>query len=239
MTADGRIGIGTASPDAKLHVADAGQPIRVKIGSQTSGGTLLEIQTTAATGCSMELLSVARHNEAWGNLLLNTLGGNVGIGTANLQSTLEVNGTTRTVTLELTSDRAAKTGLDPVDAQAVLAKVAGLSITFWSYTNAPGVRHLGPTAQDFLEAFAVGASDQHISVVDGLGVALAAIQGVNQKLEAELKAKDARIAELEAQVKSLRSDVLARLSSLESQVASSAAGSAGAGGGAIAGLGLG
>ena len=37
----------------------------------------------------------------------------------------------------------------------------------------------------------------HIATVDADGVALAAIQGLNAKLEEQLKAKDTRIAELE------------------------------------------
>ena len=38
-------------------------------------------------------------------------------------------------------------------------------------------------AQDFYAAFAVGPDDKHIATVDADGVALAAIQGLNQKLE--------------------------------------------------------
>ena len=45
-------------------------------------------------------------------------------------------------------------------------------------------------------AFALGSDDKHISVVDEGGVALAAIQGLNEKLEkrnAELEAKNAAL----------------------------------------------
>ena len=55
-------------------------------------------------------------------------------------------------------------------------------------------------AQDFHTAFGVGADDKHIATVDADGVALAAIQGLNQEVEeqrAELRLKDARISELE------------------------------------------
>jgi hypothetical protein len=50
-------------------------------------------------------------------------------------------------------------------------------------------------AQDFYAAFGLGMDDKHISMVDADGVALAAIQGLNHKLEearaenAELKAR--------------------------------------------------
>jgi hypothetical protein len=99
---DGRVGIGTPTPDATLHVNEPSQPTRVRIGSTVPGGTVAVIQTTAATGGSVEVLSVARHLQAWGNLLLNTHGGFVGIGTANPEATVDVNGTIRTKAMELT-----------------------------------------------------------------------------------------------------------------------------------------
>jgi hypothetical protein len=58
-------------------------------------------------------------------------------------------------------------------------------------------------AQDFHAAFGVGDSDKTISTVDADGVALAAIQGLNQKLEAAVKQKDVRIAELERRLAAL------------------------------------
>jgi len=67
--------------------------------------------------------------------------------------------------------------------------VAALSITEWSYKTISDVRHIGPVAQDFYAAFGVGGDDKGISTVDADGVALAAIQGLNEKLgekEAEL-----------------------------------------------------
>jgi hypothetical protein len=59
-------------------------------------------------------------------------------------------------------------------------------------------------AQDFHAAFNVGTDDKHIAVVDEGGVALAAIQGLNQKLEEEAKAKDAEIAALKQSVAELK-----------------------------------
>ncbi|MEO8740656.1 MAG: hypothetical protein ABI537_13275, partial [Casimicrobiaceae bacterium] len=44
------------------------------------------------------------------------------------------------------------------------------------------IRHMGPMAQDFRAAFGLGETDTGISTVDADGVALAAIQGLNQKL---------------------------------------------------------
>jgi hypothetical protein len=53
-------------------------------------------------------------------------------------------------------------------------------------------------AQDFRAAFGLGENDTTIATVDADGVALAAIQGLNAKLEAQNAALLARIAALEA-----------------------------------------
>ena len=64
-----------------------------------------------------------------------------------------------------------------------MKKVAALPITRWNFKQDKGIEHIGPMAQDFYEAFEVGMDDRHIATVDEGGVALAAIQGLNQKLD--------------------------------------------------------
>jgi trimeric autotransporter adhesin len=59
-------------------------------------------------------------------------------------------------------------------------------------------------AQDFKAAFNLGEDDKHIATVDADGVALAAIQGLNQKLAEELKRRDAENAELRQTVNELK-----------------------------------
>jgi hypothetical protein len=103
------------------------------------------------------------------------------------------------------SDRNEKQNFKPVDVDQVLEKVAGLPITQWNYKKDKHTPHMGPMAQDFYAAFTLGADDKHISMVDEGGVALAAIQGLNQKLEASLKERDARVDELEKTVRELKS----------------------------------
>jgi hypothetical protein len=53
-------------------------------------------------------------------------------------------------------------------------------------------------AQDFYAAFNVGPDDKHIATVDADGVALAAIQGLNQKVETGSQKSEARLQKLEA-----------------------------------------
>jgi hypothetical protein len=98
------------------------------------------------------------------------------------------------------SDCNAKDDFAPITPQEVLAKVAQLPITKWSYKTENGVQHVGPMAQDFYAAFGVGEDNKHITTVDEGGVALAAIQGLNQKLDD----KDAEIRELKQSVDELK-----------------------------------
>jgi hypothetical protein len=104
------------------------------------------------------------------------------------------------------SDRNAKENFAPLNPQSVLAKVAALPLSTWNYkAQNPAIRHLGPMAQDFKAAFGVGETDTGITGVDADGVALAAIQGLNQKLE-ETRAENAdlraRLEKLERLVQS-------------------------------------
>lgn len=113
------------------------------------------------------------------------------------------------------SSRELKHDFQPVDARAILARVAELPILEWSYVNEGGVRHLGPVAEDFAAAFALGSDDRSIGTVDADGVALAAIQGlcelVQEKdrqldlLSAELRAHGDRLAHLESLIGAMAS----------------------------------
>ena len=98
----------------------------------------------------------------------------------------------------------------PVNPQAVLDKVAAMPITQWVYKADTGTRHIGPMAQDFYAAFNVGPDERHITTVDESGVALAAIQGLNQKVEekdAEIQAQGTQIQQLQQKLASLQAEV--------------------------------
>ena len=102
------------------------------------------------------------------------------------------------------SDRNLKDNFTPVSANDILEKVASLPITKWNFKTDGQTRHIGPMAQDFYAAFNVGTDDKHIATVDEDGVALAAIQGLNEKLkekDAQIEALNKRLADLEQLVK--------------------------------------
>ncbi len=110
------------------------------------------------------------------------------------------------------SDRNVKDHFAPVDKLQFLARVLALPITTWNYkTQVASIRHIGPMAQDFFAAFNVGEDDRHITDIDEGGVALAAIQGLNQKLqgmnqklEEELRRKETRLAAAENEIHELK-----------------------------------
>ncbi len=98
-----------------------------------------------------------------------------------------------------TSDRNVKEAFRAVDGEAVLEKLSRLPITEWNYKGYLD-RHIGPMAQDFHEAFPLNGSNTTLNDADLHGVALAAIQGLNQKLEAQR----AENAELKKQLEKLK-----------------------------------
>jgi trimeric autotransporter adhesin len=109
------------------------------------------------------------------------------------------------------SSREFKEAFAAIDAGAILTKVLDLPITTWRYKQSSEGTHLGPVAEDFKSAFGLGGDQQHIATVDEEGVALAAIQGLNRKVETE----NARLKQQNAQLQSKLDEVFARLSKLE------------------------
>jgi hypothetical protein len=68
------------------------------------------------------------------------------------------------------------------------------------------VRHVGPTSQDFHAVFGLNGEDNmHISSVDVQGVALAAIQGLNERVQVENDKLRSVCAGLEARIAALES----------------------------------
>jgi hypothetical protein len=185
------VGIGTNDPQAQLHVSSSG-------------------------GNSFPQAQLDQQNASGYSRLRFTLGGNISnrwdLGATTTEFViysgsiganmllLNSSGLTVQGTFVSSSDRNLKAGFEPVDARSVLARVAAMPISRWHYTNDAATPHLGPMAQDFHAAFNLGPDDKHIATVDEEGVALAAIQGLNQKVDE----KEARIQDQAAEIKNLQ-----------------------------------
>lgn len=94
LTNVGNVGMGTGTPEAKLHIATENAPTKLVLGrSHTSGGfTSLYMGTSALSNGYGYLQGVRSGGSAFGNVVLNEFGGNVGVGTNNPQVKLHVNG---------------------------------------------------------------------------------------------------------------------------------------------------
>jgi hypothetical protein len=104
-----------------------------------------------------------------------------------------------------TSDRNAKENFSTVSAAEILDRVLSLPVTRWNFKAESGKEHIGPMAQDFHDAFGLnGVDDKHISMADEGGVALAAIQGLNRKLEERTEKLEMENAELKQTIAELK-----------------------------------
>ena len=199
---DGNVGVGIASPTQPLHVA------------RSDGSARVLVQETNATPAQRELFALENagntrfsiRNTAVGVtwLFLNSAIGTFRISDVENPNTVELDldqagNLTTSGTVNGVSDRNAKTNFRSLDSQEVLNKVVALPITEWTYKHDDGNKHIGPVSQDFHAAFGLGKDDLTIALTDMSGVALAAIQALNEKL-AE---KDMRIASLESKLSQL------------------------------------
>lgn len=92
------------------------------------------------------------------------------------------------------SDANMKENVREVSGEGVLAKLAAMPVREWNYVSQDaGIRHMGPTAQDFRAAFGLGDFPLRINTIDADGVALAGV-----------KALEARTRALQAEVDALR-----------------------------------
>jgi len=204
VTGLGSVGIGTTSPQSKLDVA-GNLTVNDTI-NFPAGGTI-----NTVSGMNLQTSGTA-------SLYLNPFGGgDVTVGSFNGDRRLYVVGNilaTKAICanagVNCVSDRNAKQNFRPINVGEVLEKIAKLPLSTWNYKSDPQTPHLGPVSQDFYAAFGLGSDDRSICIVDEGGISLAAIQGLNQKLEEKLKKKDSEIAQLKAKA--------ARIDSLEERL---------------------
>jgi hypothetical protein len=221
ISASGSVGIGTASPTAGLHVSDS-----------ASDGTTpkFKVENTNGTAASRIMAQFVNNGDVNVNYVNNSTGVTWGTnvvgsdfkiqkagGPANPVFLLTGSGNlTIGGTLTENSDRNMKTNIVDINADEVLAKVAALPISEWTYkTEVSGSRHVGPMAQDFSAAFHLGDDEHKISPRDMAGVSLAAIQALNK----QVSEKNSEIVKLQEQ----NAELAKRLSDLESLVNSLAA----------------
>jgi hypothetical protein len=199
--------------------------------AQGQGAFALGYRTTANADYSFALGRMASTNDHTGAFVWGDASVNDSVrATANNQFTVRARGGIRLRTSTATADNVGvngNTGCDiagnsgvmscassrtlkenflAVDGEEVLARIRATPVTTWNYIDEEGaVRHMGPMAEDFGAAFALGINNTTIGHIDIDGVNFAGVQA----LDARTRAQDEEIAALRAEVGALRSEVAA------------------------------
>lgn len=183
----GRIGAGTSSPEERLHVVSGSDAVVKVENTSTVAGTDRFMFQLFDRSTSKVRFSVGNASGLWSfdttgaNFQINKVGTGVNEFRVNPNGDIRARGSSYAVQHINTSSREHKKDFEPIDASSILDRLAALPITTWRYKDHDeDERHLGPTAEDFQQAF--GLSDgQRISTVDADGVALAAIKGLHEQ----------------------------------------------------------
>jgi len=196
IVADGSVGLGTGSPEAKLEVESMDARIVVQNTDGAYGAR--DVFRGKNYGPALFSLKDLFTNNTWAftNTGTSFTLSKQGSGVKELEIFNNGNAILQGTLTQL-SDKHSKQDVVPVDRHDILNKLVDLEISEWSYKDSPDQRHIGPMSQDFHRAFGLGGKSgvKGISTLDSSGVALAAIQAL-AKENADLKG---RLAALEAQ----------------------------------------
>ena len=110
----------------------------------------------------------------------------------------------------------------------MLDKLVAIPIQRWNYNweSEGDVPNIGPMAQDFKAAFYPGRDDKGITTLEFDGVELAAIQGLNLKLEERAKAQRDELQAKQSEIDDLKrslADLEAKIQKVSEQVEQSKA----------------
>jgi Chaperone of endosialidase len=173
VTSGGDVGIGTTSPAGALDVTrSTGALATLARFSNNKGIQVLYDRTDAG--------STDWQTSNFGDFQISVPGSIPGQFSLLPNGNLTISGT-----LTQGSSRDLKTDLTSLNPKDILARVSTLPVSLWSYKTEAAIHHVGPMAEDFHEAFGLGADDKHIAPGDTAGVALLAVQGLNQILQSK------------------------------------------------------
>lgn len=198
----GNVGIGTSNPGALFEIYNGGADTILKLSRGATTSTIIRVGTDGALVFANQ-----------GTDLVTLKSGNVGIATTSPAYTLDVNGTARFTSSTYasayyyTSDVRLKENIHQAPGLDAVSQLNGVTFN-WKLNGSPG---MGLIAQDVAKVFpAAVAHDQ-----DGIesvnygaltGPIVEAIKGLKRdedELRENLAAKDARISELEHEVRAL------------------------------------
>ena len=182
VAASGNVGVGHANPSEKLHVKGGNALIEgpgVKLNLTDNTDSANTVNWFLQSDNASETLLISKSGSGGGEIRIDDRqdGGTSGV-------TFFVDGSIQATNVTFSSTRSKKADFESVDPQDVLTRLNGIDIQTWRYkTEDESIRHMGPIAEDFADAFELGKSNETITVTDVNGVALAAIQALSQQIE--------------------------------------------------------
>jgi hypothetical protein len=206
VTAEGRVGIGTKTPETTLDVAGT---IKARGGIQFDDGSVLNSAKSLSPSKDAPSGSAGGNNLS-GTNIVTAINDPATAGAIN-DNRVSLNLARLSAANTWTSLNVFSSGLSANNAQItlvsgadVLSRLRGIDVSTWNYiAEGKNVRHMGPMAEDFFKAFNLGTGNASIGVQDLTGVSLAAIK--------ELDKRTAEVEQLREQVNQLEQ----RLATLE------------------------
>ena len=186
VTSSGFVGLGTASPQSRLHIRAADPGFGTKLLVESTGPIqareLFELRNNGGATFIFEDTTVA---ERWGfgifgsNFLIDNQANGGLEYTFGATGHLTISGNLTAANFP-SSSRELKQGFMAIDPAIILAKLVRMPVTEWTFKDDPDQRrHIGPTVEDFSATFGLGTNGQSLVVTDVNGVSLAAIQGLH------------------------------------------------------------
>ncbi len=160
IQANGRIGLRTQNPTSDLHIKQATD-------SQPAGGIRLD---SAGAG-------------GWATIMTG----------GNTRLHFFVNNTAKAVTFDSEaniyaglynpSSKELKENYSEIDNMDILSKIDQLPVMKWNYKDqSDSIGHIGPFAEDFYNAFKLGASNKDIFLSDEVGITMAGVKALSEKV---------------------------------------------------------
>ncbi len=207
ISSDGDVGIGTASPAAKLDIVKSTGAVATVARFANNSGIQTLFDRTDAGASDWQM---SNFNTTFQITVPGAVPGQFSLGT---NGNLTIGGTQYLTG----SSRDLKENFVPVNGRMILQRLVDMPLTEWSAKTDPEQRHIGPVAEDWWASFRLGPDDKHVSPTDIGGVALAAIKGLHQMVDE----KDATIAQLRQAVDGLQQqngELAARLATIEKRL---------------------
>ncbi|MEA2236803.1 MAG: hypothetical protein QOC81_1527 [Thermoanaerobaculia bacterium] len=205
IAASGSVGIGTASPGAKLDIGTGSSArggftkLLIGNGGDTAQMEFFGTTKSAAVSYNGTVLSFFTNGASFVQALNIDNTGNVGIGTATPGSQFVIaNGASSSsinagaTQFTAVSSRTFKENIASVDVPDILTKIEAVPVVTYDFKNNGAKNRMGLIAEDFYTVLGRG-DDKHI---DGQDVQMALWMAV-QKLTAENKALTDRLAKIE------------------------------------------